>query len=386
MAVSIQLRRGLAIEWEIVNPILAQAELASESDTGRFKLGDGIRAWNDLPYSSGPPGPQGPQGIQGPPGQDGVIGRDGLTGPQGETGPQGPQGIQGEKGDKGDKGDIGLTGPQGAQGPQGIQGIQGPRYTLPKASDCNLGGVIIGDGLLVDTAGRISVDPSYANTLSVLVDEDLPAGSYVNIFSDNGVAKIRLASAVSIEFQAYGFVSENWLIGDIALVYLQGKNDIEVEVPIGTLFLDTVPGQYTDIPPTGAGHIVQKLGFSFCGCAIQTEIGLVIELATHSVTGSKNALILDGGEVRELSPDETLASAAYSLKTTDKTLIENNRIPLPTKPYGDVAFQLMQVFTAGILTEYDSITTTQENGVWYACLNESTKIEGLGVVSYISKD
>ena len=386
MAVSIQLRRGLAIEWEIVNPILAQAELASESDTGKFKLGDGIRAWNDLPYSSGPPGPQGPQGIQGPAGQDGVIGRDGLTGPQGETGPQGPQGIQGEKGDKGDQGDIGLTGPQGIQGEVGPIGPAGPRYTLPKATDCNLGGIIIGEGLLVDATGKVSVDPSYANTLSVLVDEDLPAGSYVNIFSDNGVAKLRLASAVSIEFQAYGFVTENWLVGDIALVYLQGKNDIDVEVPIGTLFLDTIPGQYTDIPPVGAGHIVQKLGYSFCGCAIQTEIGLVIELATQAISGSKNVLILDGGEVRELAPDESIASATFSLKTTDKTQIINNRIPLPTKPFGDVAFQLMQVFDNGILTEYDGITTIEEYGVWYACLNESTVIEGLGVVSYISKD
>lgn len=384
MAVSIQLRRGLAIEWEIVNPILAQAELASESDTGRFKLGDGIRAWNDLPYSSGPPGPQGPQGIQGPAGQDGVIGRDGLTGPQGETGPQGPQGIQGEKGDKGEQGDIGLTGPQGIQGEVGPIGPAGPRYTLPKATDCNLGGIIVGDGLLIDATGKVSVDPSYANTLSILVDEDLPAGSYVNIFSDNGVAKIRLASAVSVEFQAYGFVSENWLVGDIALVYLQGKNDIDVEVPIGTLFLDTIPGQYTDIPPVGAGYIVQKLGYSFCGCAIQTEIGLVIELAEHGV--DKNLLVLENGIVRELSPSESISSAKFSLKTTDKAEITNNRIILPSKPHGGVVFDMMQVFTNGVLTEYDSITTTQENGVWYACLNESTAIEGLGVVSYLTKD
>lgn len=357
MAVSIQLRRGLAIEWEIVNPILAQAELASEIDTGRFKLGDGIRAWNDLPYSSGPAGPQGPQGIQGPAGKDGVIGHDGAQGPQGETGPQGP---------------VGPIGPAG------------PRYTLPKATDCNLGGIIVGDGLLIDATGKVSVDPSYANTLSILVDEDLPAGSYVNIFSDNGVAKIRLASAVSVEFQAYGFVSENWLVGDIALVYLQGKNDIDVEVPIGTLFLDTTPGQYTDIPPVGAGHIVQKLGFSFCGCAIQTEIGLVIELAAQGA--DKNLLVLENGVVRELSPSESISSAKFSLKTTDKVEITNNRIILPSKPHGGVVFDMMQVFTNGVLTEYDSITTTQENGVWYACLNESTVIEGLGVVSYITKD
>lgn len=384
MAVSIQLRRGLAIEWEIVNPILAQAELASESDTGRFKLGDGIRAWNDLPYSSGPPGPQGPQGIQGiegPPGKDGFVGADGL---KGDTGPQGPQGEPGIQGPQGEKGDIGLTGPQGEIGPQGPQGIQGPRYTLPKASDCNLGGIIVGNGLLVDSTGKVSVDPSYANTLSILVDEDLPAGSYVNIFSDDGVAKIRLASAVSVEFQAYGFVSENWLVGDIALVYLQGKNDIDVEVPIGTLFLDTIPGQYTDIPPVGAGYIVQKLGYSFCGCAIQTEIGLVIELAEQ--VADKNALVLDNGIIRELSPSESISNAKFSLKTTDKTPINRNRIPLPSQPHGDVAFQLMQVFTDGILTEYDGITIIKEYGVWYACLNESIVIEGLGVVSYISKD
>lgn len=386
MAVSIQLRRGLAIEWEIVNPVLAQAELAAEIDTGRYKLGDGKRHWNDLPYSSGPPGPQGPQGIQGPPGQDGLIGRDGLTGPQGETGQQGPQGIQGEKGDKGDQGDIGLTGPQGLQGPIGPQGIPGPRYTLPKASDCALGGVIVGDGLLVDSSGKISVDPSYANTISVLVDEDLPAGSYVNIFSDNGVAKIRLASAVSVDFQAHGYVSENWLVGDIALVYLEGTNDIEGtgNVPIGTLFLSTVPGHYTDTPPTGSGHIVQKLGYSFCGCAIQTEIGLTVQLADQST--DKNALVLDNGEIRELSPSEFLANAKFSLKTTNKTAIHNNRISLPSKPHGGVVFEMMQVFTNGILTEYDSVTIEEQNGVWYACLNESTTIEGLGVVSYMTKD
>lgn len=65
MAIQIQLRRGSESLWANVNPILAEGELALELDTDRFKIGDGVRRWNDLPYASGPPGPQGPQGIPG---------------------------------------------------------------------------------------------------------------------------------------------------------------------------------------------------------------------------------------------------------------------------------------------------------------------------------
>lgn len=50
-------RRGSKSEWEIVNPILSNGELALEyRDEGissgdiRIKVGDGIHAWNDLPY------------------------------------------------------------------------------------------------------------------------------------------------------------------------------------------------------------------------------------------------------------------------------------------------------------------------------------------------
>ena len=50
MAKLIQIRRDTASAWQNVNPTLAQGELAYETDTGRFKIGDGITAWNDLPY------------------------------------------------------------------------------------------------------------------------------------------------------------------------------------------------------------------------------------------------------------------------------------------------------------------------------------------------
>lgn len=88
MAVQFQLRGGTAAEAADANPILALREMAVESDTGKFKIGDGVTPWNDLPYG-GLTGAQGPQGIQGETGADGA---DGAQGPQGIQGPQGAAG------------------------------------------------------------------------------------------------------------------------------------------------------------------------------------------------------------------------------------------------------------------------------------------------------
>ena len=50
MANRLQLRRGGAQEWANENPTLAQGEIGIELDTNRFKIGDGVRGWNTLPY------------------------------------------------------------------------------------------------------------------------------------------------------------------------------------------------------------------------------------------------------------------------------------------------------------------------------------------------
>lgn len=85
----LQNRRGLSAEWQTGNPVLAPGEIGLELDTGKFKLGNGITAWNDLQYGLasayevavrngfigneqewlnsliGPTGPQGDQGFDG---------------------------------------------------------------------------------------------------------------------------------------------------------------------------------------------------------------------------------------------------------------------------------------------------------------------------------
>jgi hypothetical protein len=52
MAVRIQLRRDLAARWSLTNCILSEAEVGVELETLRWKMGDGVRPWNLLPYST----------------------------------------------------------------------------------------------------------------------------------------------------------------------------------------------------------------------------------------------------------------------------------------------------------------------------------------------
>ena len=52
MATQIQLRRDTAANWTSNNTVLAAGEFAWESDTNRFKIGDGATAWTALGYAS----------------------------------------------------------------------------------------------------------------------------------------------------------------------------------------------------------------------------------------------------------------------------------------------------------------------------------------------
>ena len=49
----IQLRRDTAANWTSVDPILGLAEAGLETDTNKLKFGDGVTAWNSLPYFVG---------------------------------------------------------------------------------------------------------------------------------------------------------------------------------------------------------------------------------------------------------------------------------------------------------------------------------------------
>lgn len=48
-----QQRRGSAAAWTSAATVLAQGEIGMETDTGKFKFGDGSTAWGSLPYAGG---------------------------------------------------------------------------------------------------------------------------------------------------------------------------------------------------------------------------------------------------------------------------------------------------------------------------------------------
>lgn len=50
MATRMQQRRGTASQWTTANPILNAGEFGWESDTNKFKIGDGTNHWADLDY------------------------------------------------------------------------------------------------------------------------------------------------------------------------------------------------------------------------------------------------------------------------------------------------------------------------------------------------
>jgi hypothetical protein len=50
MAIKMQQRRGTAAEWTSANPTLAAGEIGFETDTNKFKIGDGSTIWSALKY------------------------------------------------------------------------------------------------------------------------------------------------------------------------------------------------------------------------------------------------------------------------------------------------------------------------------------------------
>ena len=47
----IVVRNDLAAQWSTINPVLLAGEVGLEKDTNKFKFGDGVKKWSELPYA-----------------------------------------------------------------------------------------------------------------------------------------------------------------------------------------------------------------------------------------------------------------------------------------------------------------------------------------------
>ena len=70
MPIQIQFRRGTHAQWTAADPVLADGEMAIQTDAGggppamTLKIGEGVPAWSSLAEGGlvGPTGPTGPHG------------------------------------------------------------------------------------------------------------------------------------------------------------------------------------------------------------------------------------------------------------------------------------------------------------------------------------
>jgi hypothetical protein len=117
-----------------------------------------------------------------------------------------------------------------------------------------------------------------ADTASITTSEALSAGDFVNIWNSTG-AKVRKADATTAGKEAHGFVIAGAASAAQATVYFEGPNTAVTGAVPGVVFLSTTPGAATATAPTGAGNIVQRIGFATSATTINFQSNDPITLA-----------------------------------------------------------------------------------------------------------
>lgn len=118
-----------------------------------------------------------------------------------------------------------------------------------------------------------------ADTASVIASENLAAGDLVNIWNDTGTAKARKADATTAGKEAHGFVLSAVSSAASATVYFEGTNTAVTGRTPGKQYLATTAGSTTTTAPSGAGNVVQIVGFATSATALNFQSGVPVVLA-----------------------------------------------------------------------------------------------------------
>jgi hypothetical protein len=188
MTARLQNRRDTAANWTANNPTLAAGEIGLETDTAKYKMGDGATAWNSLAYAytagaAGATGPTGPIGATGP------TGVTGITGPTGPVGATGPEGATGATGPNGVTGPTGPTGATGAGGVEAVNAQVGTTYTF----------------VLTDRDDLVTASNASAQTYTVPLNSSVafPTGSLINLIQI-GVGQVTVVGAGGVTILSTG--------------------------------------------------------------------------------------------------------------------------------------------------------------------------------------
>jgi len=191
MTSRLQNRRDTAANWTSNNPTLAAGEIGLETDTAKYKMGDGTTAWNSLAYAY----TAGAAGATGPTGPTGSVGPSGSTGITGPTGPVGATGATGPSGSNGAVGATGATGPTGATGAGGVEAVNaqtGTTYTF----------------VLTDRDDLVTASNASAQTYTIPLNSSVayPTGSLVNLIQI-GTGQVTVQGAGGVTLNSTGATS-----------------------------------------------------------------------------------------------------------------------------------------------------------------------------------
>ena len=132
-------------------------------------------------------------------------------------------------------------------------------------ANASAGAADAGKMVQLDGSGRL--DPTMlpvgvgADTGLITTSEALVAGDLVNIWNSTG-AKVRKADANAAGKEAHGFVLTAFASGAQATVYFEGTNTAVTGLTPGPQFLGTTAGKSAAAAATGAGKVVQRVGFA----------------------------------------------------------------------------------------------------------------------------
>lgn len=137
---------------------------------------------------------------------------------------------------------------------------------------------------LLDASGKLDVSmmpTGIAADVSVITaSEALAAGDVVNIYNNAGTANCRKADASTSGKEAHGFVLAAVASGAAATVYFEATDTQVTGLTPGVQFLSaTTPGKTTNIVPTAANQIVQRVGFATSATSLNFNAGEPIVLA-----------------------------------------------------------------------------------------------------------
>lgn len=131
-----------------------------------------------------------------------------------------------------------------------------------------LDGQILGEG---------TVSASAVRTEYVHASEALAQGDLVHIWNDDGVFKVRKASA-SARYDAHGFVWNSCAVDEMIRVYHVGYNPFVQNLAPGGQWLSPVAGKVTNQPPASVGQIVQRVGYAPTATTLNFSPATVIRI------------------------------------------------------------------------------------------------------------